>query len=145
MSIERARELRKAMMMTAEGYTDEQAAKVPTLYLEWVVNEGVSEGVRRFYAANGKLYKCKQAHTTQADWAPDKTPAMWTVIDVVHEGTITDPITASAGMEYVYGKYYLDPADNKAYLCTRAGTVDGETITLYYLPHELVGQYFELA
>ena len=29
------------------------------------------------------------------------------------------------------------------YLCTRTGEADGGTITLHYLPHELVGLYFE--
>ena len=42
------------------------------------------------------------------------------------------------GMDYAQGKYYLDPEDSQTYLCTRSGT-------LHYLPHELVGQYFEKA
>ena len=45
-------------------------------------------------------------------------------------------------MEYKYGLYYLDPEDNKTYLCTRVGEEEGGTIVLHYLPHELVGQYF---
>ena len=44
-------------------------------------------------------------------------------------------------MEYTYGKYYLDPEDSKTYLCKR-GEETG-SIVLYYLPHELIGQYFE--
>lgn len=56
-----------------------------------------------------------------------------------------DVITASRGMEYVYGQKYLDPEDNKTYICKRQGEADGGKVTLYYLPHELVGQYFELA
>lgn len=44
-------------------------------------------------------------------------------------------------MEYEYGKYYLDPEDGKTYLCKRLNETG--TIVLYYLPHELVGQYFE--
>lgn len=26
---------------------------------------------------NGKLYKCLQDHTSQADWTPDATPSLW--------------------------------------------------------------------
>ena len=48
---------------------------------------------------------------------------------------------SSSGMEYDYGKYYLDPEDGKTYLCKR-GEETG-SIVLYYLPHELIGQYFE--
>ena len=49
------------------------------------------------------------------------------------------------GIEYEYGLYYLDNEDSKIYLCSRTGETDGNTIILQYLPHELVGQYFELA
>mgnify|MGYP002508445930 CR=1 FL=1 len=48
-----------------------------------------------------RLYKCRQAHTTQADWTPDKTPALWAVIDAAHAGTAADPIPAAAGMDYI--------------------------------------------
>lgn len=43
-------------------------------------------------------------------------------------------------MEYEYGEYYLDPEDGKTYLCQRQG--ESGTVTLNYLPHELVLQYF---
>lgn len=143
--IERARQIRKAAMLTAETYTDEQAATVPTLYPAWKAGETVSSGDRRYYEPTGKLYKVRdgQGHTTQADWTPDATPAMWAVIDVAHAGTIEDPIPASRGMDYTYGRYYLDPEDGKVYLCRR-GEETG-TINLQYLPHELIGQYFEEA
>lgn len=28
-------------------------------------------------AYNNKLYKCLQAHTSQTDWTPEVTPALW--------------------------------------------------------------------
>lgn len=141
--INRAKQLRKAAMTAAEAYTDEQAAEVPTLYPVWKAGEAVKADDRRCYEPDGKLYKCRQAHTTQADWTPDKTPALWAVIDVAHAGTIGDPIPASRGMDYIYGKYYLDPEDQKIYLCKRTGEEEGGIINLQYLPHELIGQYFE--
>ena len=55
-----------------------------------------------------------------------------------------DVITAERGMEYVYGQKYFDPEDNHTYLCKRIGEADGGKVTLYYLPHELIGHYFEL-
>ena len=141
----RARQLRKAAMIAAADYPDEQAAAVPTLYPAWKTGEAVEVDDRRYYEPDGKLYKCRQAHTTQADWTPDVTPAMWAVIDVAHAGTIGDPIPASRGMDYIYGKYYLDPEDGKTYLCKREGEEEGGTVNLQFLPHELVGQYFEEA
>lgn len=35
--------------------------------------------------------------------------------------------------------------DGNLYLCQRTGEAAGGTIVLQYLPHELVGQYFDLA
>ena len=142
--IERARQQRKAAMMAAENLSDAQAAEVPSLFLPWAAGESVSEGDRRC-GPDGKLYKARQAHTTQNDWLPDATPALWAVIDVIHAGTAADPIPAARGMDYTYGLYYLDPEDNKVYLCQRIGEAEGTNINLQYLPHELVGQYFEVA
>lgn len=120
---------------------DETAATVPSLFTPWTVGEAVEVGDRRYYAP--RLYKVIQAHTTQADWTPDKTPAMWAVIgDPIETGTIDDPITAARGMEYEYGLYYFDPEDGKVYLCEREGEEPGGKIILQYLPHELVDQYF---
>ena len=59
------------------------------------------------------------------------------------DGTQADPIPAARGMEYEYGKYYLDGEDGKVYLCERTGEAAGGKITLQYLPHELVGNYFK--
>lgn len=120
---------------------DETAATVPSLFMPWTVGEAVEVEDRRYYAP--RLYKVVQAHTTQADWTPDKTPAMWAVIgDPIETGTIDDPITAARGMEYTYGLYYFDPEDGKVYLCEREGEATGGKIILQYLPHEVVGQYF---
>lgn len=95
-------------------------------------------------ADGGKLYKCRKAHTSQERWNPAATPDLWVVIDVTHAGTQDDPIPASRGMEYEYGKYYLDSEDGKTYKCERTGEAAGGKIVLQYLPHELVGNYFKV-
>lgn len=144
-------EATQAMRMTIESATallsDSEAAAAPSLSKSWAVGEAVKPGDRRYYAPTGRLYKVRegQGHTTQADWTPDKTPAMWVVVDVEHAGTQDDPIPAAKGMEYEYGKYYSDPDDGKTYLCKRTGEADGGKIVLQYLPHDLIGQYFEEA
>lgn len=137
--------LRQAIESAMAAVEDAEAVKTPSLSKKWVVGEAVNQGDRRYYEPTQLLYKCKTGHTTQADWTPDKTPAMWVVIDIVHEGTREDPIPASRGMEYEYGKYYLDPEDQKTYLCKRTGAQDGEKIVLQFLPHELIDQYFVAA
>lgn len=122
---------------------DAEILSCKELLPKWETNISVKKD--ECYTYDGKVYRVAQEHTTQADWTPDKTPAMWVVIDTTHAGTKEDPIPASKGMEYEYGKYYLDPEDQKIYLCKREGEQDGNKVTLQYLPHELIGQYFVIA
>lgn len=137
----RAVKLRPIIEQAVVSLSDGEAASVPELITAWAYPVDYAEGDRRSYG--GKVHKCRQAHTSQADWTPDKTPALWAVIDVDHAGTQDDPIPAARGMEYTYGLYYKDPEDTKLYLCERTGEQAGGKITLQYLPHELVGNYFK--
>ena len=61
-------------------FTDENALKVIDLYPVWMIGISVAKDSR--YQYNGKLYKCVQAHTTQADWQPDVTPALWILVSL---------------------------------------------------------------
>ena len=139
----RAVKLRPIIEQAAVSLSDGEAASVPELITAWAYPVAYAEGDRRSYG--GKVYKVRpgQGHTSQADWTPDKTPALWAVIDAEHAGTQNDPIPAARGMEYEYGKYYLDGEDGKVYLCERTGEAVGGKIVLQYLPHELVGNYFK--
>ena len=126
----------------AQSLGDSDALTVKAIYPDWAAGEEVKTREKRNY--NGRLYRCRQAHTTQSDWTPDKTPDLWVVLDEVNEGTIDNPIPAASGMEYEYGLYYLDPEDGNTYLCYRDKEEAGGKITLYALPHQLVGNYFLL-
>ena len=137
---QRAAELRPVIEAAAVSLSDGDAAKAAELFPTWAYPVSYAAGDR--VGDSGKLYKCQQAHTSQEGWNPAATPAMWVVVDVEHAGTADDPIPATAGMEYEYGKYYLDPSDGKTYLCERTGEAAGGKIVLQYLPHEVVGQYF---
>lgn len=147
---QRAAELRPVIEAAAVSLSDGEATKSPELITRWAdhIGETVAPGDRRSDEdADGvlRVYKVRegQGHTTQADWPPHLTPALWVVIDVAHAGTQDDPILASRGMEYEYGKYYLDSEDGKTYLCERIGEAAGGKIVLQYLPHELIGNYFK--
>lgn len=136
--VEQAKAIHAAMMVMGRTAPDEVVLSVPTAFDLWATETEYEVGdVRRY---NEALYRCQQTHTSQSTWTPDATPALWVVINVAHAGTLEDPIPASRGMEYEYGKHYLDPEDNEIYLCER-GSETG-TIVLQYLPHELVGSYF---
>lgn len=146
----RAVELRPVIEQASASLSDGEAAKSPELFPRWAdhIGETVKPGDRRSDTdESGVLHVYRvnkgQGHTTQENWPPHSTPAMWTIINVDHAGTQDDPIPAARGMEYEYGKYYLDSEDGKLYKCERIGEAAGGKIVLQYLPHELVGQYFK--
>lgn len=138
---QRAAELRPVIEAAAVSLPDSEAAAAVELFPAWAYPVSYAVGDRR--SDGGKLYKCQQAHTSQEGWNPAATPALWAVVDVDHAGTQDDPIPAARGMEYIYGLYYLDGEDGKTYKCERTGEQAGGKITLQYLPHELVGNYFK--
>ena len=116
--------------------TDQEALELKNLQKEWKVGEAVKVGDRRQY--KDLLYKCRQAHTTQADWTPDKYQAGWEVIDETHAGTKEDPIPYSSGMQLYKEKYYTE--NGILYLCNRD---TGQAV--YQELSELVGIYVQVA
>ena len=134
--LEQAKMIRIAMNSAGKTLDDSKALECKDLYPFWSqdsVGYTVDDRVR--YQEN--LYKCILGHTSQMNWAPDRAPTLWTVIDIEHAGTIDDPIPAKTNMVYYKDKYYIE--NDVLYLCTR----DSE-IPLHNLPSELVGQYFEI-
>lgn len=81
-----AEQLRKALQMFAQSLSDDEAMEVATVYPEWTVNTAYKINEMVTYGENEvgdpQLYRCVQAHTSQADWTPDATPALWTAIGV---------------------------------------------------------------
>ena len=60
----------------AQNLTDEQAITVKDIYPIWDGN-GASYQKDYYLTYDGKLYKVLQAHTSQADWAPDAAPSLF--------------------------------------------------------------------
>ena len=77
---ERARALRKKKKKAAISLTDEDALQAVELFPQWVVEHAYVVGERLQY--NGVLYRVVQAHTSQADWTPDITPALFVVVSL---------------------------------------------------------------
>ena len=70
----------------AASLDDTDAVKVQALYDEWngdSVEYAVGDRVR----FQGTLCKCLQAHTSQADWAPNAAPSLWSLILPGQEGS----------------------------------------------------------
>lgn len=88
--LQAAEQLRRALQMFAATLTDEQAMEIATVYDEWQPDRQYAQGVYLTYGTNGvgdvQLYKVAQAHTSQADWPPDKTAALYTPIGLDDDG-----------------------------------------------------------
>ena len=66
--------------------TDDQAASVPDAFPKWALGVAYKVGDRRRY--DRKLYRCVQAHTSQAGWEPPSVPALW--VRTSHDGEIPE-------------------------------------------------------
>ena len=66
--------------MAEAGTIDETTATEHiSSFAEWQPNVAYTVGQLRKYGEDPKLYKCVQAHTSQADWTPDKTASLWSL------------------------------------------------------------------
>lgn len=71
-----AKDYNRIMVDVAISYLDDaQAESVSTLFDEWHSGVAYVVGDRRTF--EGLLYRCVQAHTSQADWTPPAVPALW--------------------------------------------------------------------
>ena len=71
-----AKDYDRIMVDVAIGYLDDDEAESVTMLFEnWQSGVAYAVGDRRKY--EGLLYRCVQAHTSQADWTPPAVPALW--------------------------------------------------------------------
>ena len=88
--LQAAEQLRKALQMFAQTLTDEQAMEIATVYPAYEVGRAYSTDEMLTYGINEvgdpQLYRVVQAHTSQSDWTPDATPALYTPIGLSEEG-----------------------------------------------------------
>ena len=75
---DKARQLKPYIYKAATSLPDEDALEAVELFPAWQTDTAYSLGIRVRYA--DKLYRCEQAHTSQADWTPDAAPALWTEV-----------------------------------------------------------------
>ena len=70
---------REAILQIVDNLEDEDALDVPLLFPKWQLNVSYSVGDR--VAHEDTLYKCLQAHTSQADWTPNVAVSLWVRVD----------------------------------------------------------------
>lgn len=119
---------------------DATALRMVEYYPEWESGKAYTSanGCPVGYKAtrNGRLWKLRQEHTSQDNWAPGETgtESLWEEICESHDGTKYDPIPYNGNMALENGKYYIQ--SGKTYLCNRD---TGNPV--YNALAELVGLY----
>ncbi len=78
MNREHALKLRELILKASQTLSDDDALDGIELYPAWAYGTAYTQGDRVRYA--GTLYKVNQTHTSQADWTPDATPALYTEV-----------------------------------------------------------------
>lgn len=113
-----AREVRAAMDAAGAQLDDAAALDAMAIYPTWGIGTAYAVNDRRRYGVN--LYKCVQAHTSQADWTPDAVPALWVKVSVDEWPDFVQPTGAhdayNTGDKVTYnGKRYISLIDANVY------------------------------
>lgn len=110
--------LRTQIESAATLQTDEAALDSKWMYPEW--QNGATYGAGNRIRYTDKLYRCVQPHTSQVDWTPDKTPALWVEVSVEEWPEWRQPTGAhdayNAGDKCSYkDKHYICDIDGNVY------------------------------
>ena len=100
--------------------TDEDLLSVQPALEGRAWQAGLSVQIGDVYSHGGFLWRCIQAHTTQNGWEPDKVPALWRKVEIIHENTKR---IWQAGVDYALGDSVFYPDENGTeYACITAHT-----------------------
>ena len=114
--VEKARHLRALIEKAAASLTDEAALEAVELFPAWATDTAYTVGQRLRYG--GKLYRCEQAHTSQADWTPDATPALWTEVAEPGEIPVWRQPTGAQDAYRIGDRVHYPGADGPVYVST---------------------------
>lgn len=100
---------------------DNTAQRMTEFYPEWSAGQAYTAGYKVQYG--GKLWRCVQAHTSQADWNPVDAPSLWAEVLAGQDGTAigewvqpdsTNPYMRGDKVNY-NGKLYESEVDNNVW------------------------------
>ena len=116
--LEAAQKLRAAMDIAGAKLDDATALDAMAIYPAWKADTAYAIGQRVRYG--DKLYKCVQAHTSQGDWMPSATPALWVRVSIEEWPEWVQPTGAhdayAKGDKVTYkGKRYISLIDGNTY------------------------------
>ena len=113
-----AQRVREAMDVAGARLDDAAALDAMAIYPAWGADTAYAIGQRVRYG--DKLYKCAHAHTSQGDWMPSATPALWVRVSIEEWPEWVQPTGAhdayAKGDKVTYkGKRYMSLIDGNAY------------------------------
>ena len=115
---DKARHLRPLIEKAAVSLSDTDALDGIELFPAWAADTTYESGERIRY--DGKLWRVRQAHTSQAQYPPSiDTAALYEEVERPGQGDTPDnPIPYTGNMELINGKYYSQY--DVVYLCFRS-------------------------
>lgn len=116
--LENALKMRPYIEKAAASLRDADALQAPTLFPAWANGTSYSTDERIEYG--GTLYRCVQAHTSQTDWTPPATPALWVVVSLEEWPEWVQPLGAqdayAKGAKVTHnGKRWTSDVDNNTW------------------------------
>lgn len=113
-SIEKARMLRRYIEIASTFLTDTEALEAVELFPMWKTDTAYEVGIRVRY--DRQLYRCEQAHTSQASWTPDITKALWTAVAEPGEIPVWVQPTGAQDAYRIGDKVHFPTADDPVYV-----------------------------
>ena len=133
-----ALKLREMIEKSSASLSDGDALDAVWLFKAWKPDTWYEVDDKR-WRYDGKLYRVRQAHTSQAQYPPGiETAALYEEVHKPGQGDDpSNPIPYNNNMELIKDKYYSQ--NNIVYICTRS-----TGIAVYNNLADLVGIYVEV-
>lgn len=122
-------QLREIIEKASANLTDEDALSAVELFPSWEAGKAYEANDRVLY--DGKLYKVVQAHTSQADWTPAATPALFTEVAQPGEIPVWKQPTGAQDAYNTGDKVHYPDADSAVY----ESLIDGNVWAPDAYPH----------
>lgn len=137
MTLGKLMQLRDIIRKAAANLDDTDASEAPELFALWS-GDSVTYSIGARVRYGDRLYKVRQAHTSQADWTPNITSSLYEEIARPGQGETPDnPIAYNGNMALENGKYYSQ--FGVVYICMR------DTINPVYANlADLIGLYVQI-
>ena len=111
---EKIARMKQLLHKAAESLDDADALNAVEFFASWKPNEYFEKGERRRH--DGVLYRCEQSHTSQEDWTPDLTPALWTPVAEPGEIPVWKQPTGAQDAYQTGNKVYYPTKDDDIFV-----------------------------